>query len=241
MKKEKIIIILIAIATLILPITIYAAYTSIRNIIADAETGSITIAADAKNFVIYTYDDPNTAENEASTLLCPTSTNNSDYAISNGKINCYATKKIENSYLEEYIQLNQLGLRFAFNNTIDVYIRVRIEDSWISTKLYRNGTVRSQVILKDSASLADALGSEDWIYDEHSGYIYYRAKVQKSTDLTALEIKFNSNYLYETPQVTAYTESVAVTIGYEIDIVQANRAETKWDVDLDTILNTGGN
>src|SRR5574344_2286360 len=87
--------ILIIISMIVLPISIYAAYTSIREIISEASSGDITISNSNKDFIIYTYDDATTEENEYSRTVCPTNTDDTDYAISNGRIYCYATKKTD--------------------------------------------------------------------------------------------------------------------------------------------------
>lgn len=238
MKKKLLTSILIIAIFLAIPTIVYAAYSGIKQLVGSATTGNIVI--NSKNYVIYTYDDASTNDvDESSTTICETSTNNATYAISGGRINCYANQKRGASYEEDYIQMNQLGFSFSFTNQIDVYVRIRIEDSWVSTKIYRNGTVRTQIVLKDDSALNDALtGSSDWIYDAESGYIYYKTKVSSNNSNT-LSLKFDEDYYYTTTTTTTYFETIAVTFAYQIDIVQANRAELKWGVDLDSIL--GGN
>ncbi len=245
-KRRLVIFLLTMVGIFLIPTVIYAAYVSVKNINGTAHTGTIVLNSNQKYYSIYTYDDVNTFSiDESSSTFCPTNVNNDTYAISNGRIRCYATKKTNNSYIENYIQLNQLGFKFTFTNTIDVYLRIRLEDSWISTKIYRNGTVRSQVITKDSNSIKNALstldssGNVNWIYDDYSGYIYYHAKIDGNSSPKTLEIKFLEDYYYVLEQVSSYTENVVVVLGYEIDIVQANRAEKKWNVDLNSIFSEG--
>lgn len=237
MRRKKLIIILIALLAISSPFIAYGAYRAIRNIIIDSTSGKIVLHS--KNYIIHDIDDPNTETDESLNTIYEGNTlvNNAFFSINNGTINCYATKKIGSGVEEaNFAQLNQLEFEFSFTNAIDVYVRIRIEDSWLSTKIYKNGTVRTQVILKDNVALNKALEGTNWVYDSQTGYIYCREVTRKSDGETTLNIRFNPEYIYKTDIASAFVETITVSLSYEVDIVQANRANAKWNIDIDDIL-----
>ena len=167
---------------------------------------------------------------------------NVQYQEAEGKyITCYATEKKGWTNETSDIYLNQLSLKFSYETTIDVYIRIHIQDAWISTKTYTNGLVRTTYIEKDKItgkSPFAPLDTENWIYDENTNCIYYKTRVsvgdEKKLNATH-EFKLDSTYFYESTPSTSYREHVIVHISYYVDIVQANRAEKKWQVDFDDL------
>ena len=110
-------------------------------------------------------------------------TNSDDvkYLDAEGKyIACYATEK--KGWINETsdIYLNQLSLKFSYETTMDVYVRIHIQDAWISTKTYTNGLVSTTYIEKDKITGKSPFApsdTENWIYDESTNCIYYKTKV----------------------------------------------------------------
>ena len=103
------------------------------------------------------------------------------YQEAEGKyIACYATEKKGWANETDDIYLNQLSLKFSYKTTIDVYVRIHIQDAWISTKTYTNGLESTTYIEKDKItgkSPFAPLDTENWIYDENTNCIYYKTKV----------------------------------------------------------------
>ena len=162
------------------------------------------------------------------------------YQEAKGKfIACYATEKKGWTNETDDIYLNQLSLKFSYETTIDVYVRIHIQDAWISTKTYTNGLVSTTYIEKDKITGKSpfAPADEDWIYDEKTNCLYYKYKVDVEGEKlnTSHEFKLDSTYFYESTPSTSYREHVIVHVSYYVDIVQANRAEKKWQVDFEDL------
>ncbi|MCR5349723.1 MAG: hypothetical protein K6E20_01885 [Acholeplasmatales bacterium] len=74
--------------------------------------------------------------------------------------------------------LSQVGIKFSFKSAIDVYVRIRIRDSWIRIKDYHS-SVRGNEIVKDdslSGSTPFAITDSDWYYDRVNNYVYLKEK-----------------------------------------------------------------
>ncbi len=77
--------------------------------------------------------------------------------------------------------------------------------------------------------------SENWVYDNVSGYIYYKLISKASTEAKTVSFDINENYTYvNDAEVIGYREAILVQVGFNIDIVQANRAKAKWGIDMTT-------
>jgi len=150
--------------------------------------------------------------------------------ISTASITGYASYK--DSHLsdpDEYSYLNQYGYQFSFTNTIMVYARVQVRNSWISHRIYNTGRVENVTIVS-SAELFDNVGSE-WKYDVTTGYIYYRTAIAASETENTLTFDIDSSYYYESDSTaTSYREYVMAELSFNVDIIQANRAEARWGI-----------
>ena len=230
MKKRKLILIIGSLVLISTMVVTFAAFIFHRVVAGIATTG--TIIADEMYFVVYSENGSNNKVEEIS---------------AKGKsFNFYATKKQGWSGETDDYQLNQLEIKFTYKTTMDVYVRVHIQDAWISTKTYTNGIVNTSYIEKDKIkdgseeSSPFKPDSSDWIYDEMTNCIYYKQKVSltetngTTTKLAEKEVtqnfRLNSTYFYKTENSTSYREHVIVQVSYYVDIVQANRAEKKWQV-----------
>lgn len=79
--------------------------------------------------------------------------------------------------------------------------------------------------------------NDNWYYDNTSGYIYYKAVSEgsDSTEEKTLSFDIDENYTYILDETTiGYREAILVDVGFNIDIIQANRAKSKWGIDMES-------
>ncbi len=234
MKKKKLIIFGFILTSMLAVGVVFAAFIFQRVVDFTAETGNITI--DKMCFGIYPISDSG-EETEAQTPK----------ELPQSVIDCYATKKHGWEGETNDCYLNQLSLIFEYTITMDVYLRVHIQDAWISTKKYTNGIYKTSYIEKDKidgvSPFKPSNDKTDWVYDEVTNCIYYKYKIslidsnnntttKKETKTMKQEFRLNNEYYYKTEATTSYKEHVTVKISYYIDAVQANRAEKKWNVNF---------
>ena len=222
MKKRKIIILLSIITLTLSSIIVFASFIFQKIVDITSTTGVVEVS----EMMFGDYSDPD----------------NVQYREAKGKyIACYATEKKGWTNETSDIYLNQLSLKFSYETTIDVYVRIHIQDAWISTKTYTNGLVSTTYIEKDKITGKSPFApsdTENWIYDESTNCIYYKTKVSVGDEETlnaSHEFKLDNTYFYESTPSTSYREHVIVHVSYYVDIVQANRAEKKWQVDFDDL------
>lgn len=235
MKKRKLIIICSIVVAMLSIITAFAAYNFTKKIDGNATVGDAQILT--KSFLFYSISDEGVRSEEPLELDVNTNVIDEENGISitDGIITSYASKKLGYSDDLPYAQLNQLGIKAEFKTKVDVYVRLRVEDAWKSRKIYKNGKTSINYIIKGNA-ISDALSNnEEWKYDEKTGYIYKRAMVKASDGEIKIEFDFPSDYYY-TVGTASYRESVIVDLSFSVDIVQANRASSKWGFDVETYL-----
>ena len=222
MNKRKIVILITSAFFIFSSIVVLASFVFQKIVDGTSTTGSIEVD---EMYFVDNSDSNNSLELDAA-----------------GKyISCYATEKKGWANETDDIYLNQLSLKFSYKTTIDVYVRIHIQDAWISTKTYTNGLVSTTYIEKDKITGRSPFAPEDtenWIYDENTNCIYYKYKVEVEDGelLNAThEFKLDSTYFYESTKSTSYREHVIVHVSYYVDIIQANRAEKKWQVDFEEL------
>lgn len=165
--------------------------------------------------------------------------------VEEDSINCYATEKRGYDDEEDYIYLNQLGFKFNFKSSLDVYLRIEFKDAWISNKVYiTTNTIDRKYIPKDEIVDVSPFSysvNDDWIYDEVNNCAYYKYIIPATCeDVEAADATYsddyvfqvNPNYWYSQSTSIAYREMIIVETSYNVSIVQANRAEKKWDVNF---------
>ncbi|MGM9969088.1 MAG: hypothetical protein ACI35S_01690 [Anaeroplasma sp.] len=230
MKKKKLIILGGILSLSLFICIVFGAFIFKRIVDGNVSTGTINLSE--KYFLDYSIEDSEERAPEGS-LINAKETNS---------ITCYATKKKGYKDEEDYFYLNQLGFKFSFTNTIDVYVRIHIQDSWISRKVYNNGNVIENYITKDKVEGKSPFDITDeyWIYDEETNCAYLKTKVSADSENNSFTFNINEDYWYESSiNTNAYREQILVQISFIVDIVQANRAAKKWDVNLSDLL--GGN
>lgn len=170
--------------------------------------------------------------------------------INGDSIICYATEK--NGYLEErddYFYLNQLGFELDVATSVDIYVRINIQDSWLLEKII-NGKITESYIQKNQLVTNPFVYSDtnDWYYDEDTNYNYYRYLIDSKEKIDAIDTagkhvhylcyKINPDYFYSNSDTMEEDEhqSVIVQIAFTVEIVQANRVSALWGIDL-SILN----
>ena len=227
MSKRKLIIVITSIFLMFSSIVVLASFVFHKIVTVSLTTG--TIEVDEMYFGVYTKDKE-------------TQIVSKNFIPAKGKhIACYATEKKGWSSETNDIQLNQLSLKFKYTTTFDVYVRIHIEDAWISTKTYTNGLVSTTYIEKGKIQGESPFKPSDttnWIYDEATNCIYYKTRVtvENNNSITLEhEFKLDETYFYPSSQSTSYREHVMVHVSYYVDIVQANRAEKKWQVSFATL------
>lgn len=222
MKKRNLIILIGSLVALASSIAVLAVFLFHRVVDGKANTG--TIEASEMYFGDYSSEEIG-------------------YLDAYGKsITCYATEKKGYSGETDDIYLNQLSLKFTYETTMAVYVRIHIQDAWISTKTYTNGNVNKSYIEKDkiddTKSPFEPAGT-DWIYDESTNCIYLKQMVTlaegEESAIKTHEFRLDDTYFYKTENSTSYREHVTVQVSYFVDIVQANRAEKKWQVSFEEL------
>lgn len=148
MKKRKLIILASTIVLLTLTVIgiAFAEYYFIRTV-QDGQVELGTIELGDANYLSYAKKNDSgeyTTENVSEPEIISTST---------GSIQCYASKKT-GFYLEgQSISLSQLGYEFSYKTTVDAYVRIEIQDAWISQKFYSGSKdPNNDYIPKDSRS-----------------------------------------------------------------------------------------
>ncbi len=161
-------------------------------------------------------------------------------------ITCYASeRKRDDSRIDYNLPyLNQLGLAFEFTAKIPVYLRVHIQDAWISTQFLSSKSVRERYVSKDqiSGSSPFSVTDNDWYYDEATNIAYYKGMFEpiKDTngDFKSQQFIFNVNegYFYYDTSAQAASKVTTVQVSFTVELVQANRAEELWGVDFDELF-----
>lgn len=172
--------------------------------------------------------------------------------INSNSIVCYATEREGYmEYMNNYFYLNQLGLKVDIAASIDVFVRISLQDHWILEKKIGGNTYDPMYIngksLKNNPFYINN-NNTDWYYDSNTNYLYYKHVVDSSlvtsnTDIYGNYIhsvlyNVNSSYFYEFNQddtITNGHQELLVDLQFAYDIVQANRAFAIWGVDPLTI------
>lgn len=311
MKKNKFLIIafMIFLVAAIIPTIVFAEYYYDKKV-RDAEVGLGDVTIGSSIYLSYAKKDGDkyTTERLEEPEEYPTS----------GRMTCYASEKTGYTGEDQYMSLNQLGFEFSYTNSIDVYVRVQVLDTWISRKYYsgsqeakdtyisrdnstryvattdvnatnyanyftivatkatsytsgtsyytydsdkkiytENANVSSKTSFTDNdyyvltitkatsysssttyyynSSSPFDVQNENWVYDDKTGYIYYKVVSAASSEGHTISFEINENYTYVSDNdVFGYREAILVEVGFNIDIVQANRAKAKWGIDMKT-------
>lgn len=219
--------------------TSYYVYDSVNELYKETPITSSTFDEYVTEGVLYTYDNSDETVQDVNTLDGET-------------MNCYAT--VRNGYSDEdssYPYLNEVGFKFKFKSSIDVYLRIEFKDAWKSKKTYiTTNTIDERYVPKDkiegvspfSYSVDD---NSDWIYDELNNCAYYKYIIPATCeDVNDENAEYSSEYSFRTnpeywyelgDSIVAYREMIIVEVSYSVSIVQANRAEKKWEVNFDAL------
>ena len=167
-------------------------------------------------------------------------------ATTDDTIICYASERTKNDGRIDYSApyLNQLGLKFDFTTRIPVYVRIHIQDAWISTQFLSSTSERTRYIPKAQISGASPFSINDpnWRYDPDQNVAYYKQLFtpvkNNEGEYTPQSFVFdvNEGYFYHDTSVQAPNKVTTVQVSFTVDIVQANRAEELWGVDFDTLF-----
>ncbi len=215
MKKKIIISCFIFVALVVCGLTVHGAFTRNKNIngqgksgkILDSEIELVTYNRDTKK---YSLIDENTA------------------GYQNGVLICYASKK--QVYNEEgYSELKDLGVNVSLETDINVRLRIKVQDVWMSYKVYPSGTKKNDIIAKDITENPFNFDS-NWKYDPETGYAYYQGILNAGSSTGISVIKYGDYEKELSTAVGGYRETIIVSISFQLDIVQANRAEAIWGV-----------
>ena len=169
----------------------------------------------------------------------------SSLTVTGNTANCYASIRNKNDSRINYESpyLNQLGLGFEFTVKIPVYVRIHIQDAWISTQFLSSRSERVRYISKDkiSGSSPFSVTDSDWYYDVDNNIAYYKnmfMPVMSGENFLSQQFVFNVNegYYYYDKSAQAASKITTVQVSFTIDIVQANRAEELWDVNFEELF-----
>lgn len=236
MKRKPIFIIAIScLSILILSLSVYAGYVFTKSFgNQEVETGKISYNV-ATDYQMYYFSPENTTEKNASsdTVLLPENSISVDgvygYNMASRVMTCYATKKLGFSDEEDYLYLNQIGFVFRYKANIDTSYRISVKSSWISHKVYLNGTTTENIITKDKmVSGLFTIDEDNYFIDNETEYIYAKSTVKGTDKYQTIDFKCSNDYFYNITSNASYREYIIVQIAFEVDIVQANRALSKW-------------
>lgn len=170
---------------------------------------------------------------------------------SNNKVTCYANYRNKEDSRIDYTlpYLSQLGLEFTFTAKIPVYVRIHIQDAWISERIISSTRSRTKYVLKDqiSGSSPFAVTDENWYYDSATNIVYLKTlytptyTVDGTTgaytyDPMSVTFDVNPGYYYYDTSPTASSTYTTVEVSFTVDIVQANRAAALWGSDFTKIF-----
>lgn len=145
----------------------------------------------------------------------------------NGVLTCYASQKMAYNTLE-YIQLNQLQTSVSYSSEISTRLRIKIQDSWKSVKIYTNETTRVEPIRKYvDEHFVFATG---WVYDATDGYAYYQNLILPNAAVDGINCLTNSSYVLGLESGIGYRETIYIELQFQVEVVQANRASAVWGV-----------
>lgn len=176
---------------------------------------------------------------------------NKPSAISSNKVTCYANyRNREDSRIDyDLPYLSQLGLEFTFTAKIPVYVRIHIQDAWISERIISSTRSRTKYVLKDqiSGSSPFAVSDEQWYYDSSTNIVYLKTLYTPTYTVDSqtgnyvynpMSVTFdvNKGYFYYDTSPTAASTYTTVEVSFTVDIVQANRAAALWGSDFTKIF-----
>lgn len=217
MRKTKIIIISIISIIILSVSSVFAFYMLKQNGIIGGTTGKIEYGK-----VVFNYQDNDTTKE----------INNSTIGFDEqyNTIKLYASEKNATD-TENYLQSNCLIINIVIKTDIAVKVRVKIQDVWESQKTYSSGVVKTNTISRQWSEDNQVFTFNDgWTFDSNSGYAYYDKVIKGSSDEQTIKMLIPNSYLYkfETASV-GYRETIFLTLGFNIDAVQANRADIIWE------------
>jgi len=174
----------------------------------------------------------------------------SKITTTSNKVTCYANYRNRDDSRIDYSlpYLSQLGLEFTFTAKIPVYVRIHIQDAWISERIISSTRSRTRYVLKDqiSGSSPFAVSDDDWSYDSSTNIVYlktlytptYTVDANGSYVYDPMSVTFNVNegYFYYDTSPTASSTYTTVEVSFTVDIVQANRAAALWGSDFTKIF-----
>ncbi len=156
-------------------------------------------------------------------------------------VTCYASIRNKNESYIDYnkIYLNQLGLKFSFTSEIAVYVRIHIQDAWISERVISANRPKVRYAIKDQISGVSPfyILNDNWYYDAETNIAYLRAIANPGTNSYTFDV--NEGYFYHDTSANAANTYTTVEVSFTLDIVQANRARTLWGSEIfDKVYNS---
>lgn len=195
-------------------IAVFALYTSQKDIIGTVKSGAITnIAINMSEY------------NAGGDIAVDSSTVGYDAGV----LTCYATKRTSDN-TADYMQLCNLKATVGYSATLNTRLRVKIQEVWISEKVYANNKIVPTIISKKSNTNYFVF-EENWTYDESTGYAYYSEMISKSDSISVPFIT-NGSFYYTTTSGIGYRETIYIQVQFQIETVQSNRAKKVWGVNF---------
>ena len=206
--------------------------------ITDGRVTNVTLGDPTRRYVI--------GSNGTNVYIFTKNVGTSVVATTNDTITCYASEREVNDSRIDYTvpYLNQIGLKFEFTTKIPVYVRIHIQDAWISTQFLSSKSERTRYIPKAQISGASpfSVSKSEWYYDKDTNIAYLKTMFEPTKDsngdYVSQEYTFdvNEGYFYYDTSTQARQKHTTVQVSFTVDIVQANRAEALWNVDFDQMF-----
>lgn len=158
--------------------------------------------------------------------------------LESNNIICRATNGISNES-DNYMYLNQLGIKVEVTTEIACYVRVHIQDAWIRTRQYATNT-QERYVTKDQIEGSSPFiqTGDNYYYNQNENTIYLKTMITPEKDTngnfktSTYIFNVNEGYYYiNTDSQTIYEDFIRVELSYSVDIVQANRVKEVWGLD----------
>lgn len=160
--------------------------------------------------------------------------------ISNGLLVCNGSDYIKNSVDDtSYIKNNKennisnLMIDINYNAPIAICLRVKLKSNIVLSKYYYNSkTYRNSSIKEEISNNNFTIDSKTWYFDSQTRYYYYKKNINKNEKNTINFITGGKTFNVNTKSVSYY-ENYIYNIGISLEVVQANRYQSVWNVNGD--------
>lgn len=160
--------------------------------------------------------------------------------ISNGLLVCNGGDYVKNNVDDTSFILNNkennitnLKIDISYNAPIAMCIRIKLKSNIVLSKYYYNSKVyRNSSIKEDVNNTNYTIDSSTWYFDSQTRYYYYKKIINKNESNSINFVSGGKTYQVNTKSVSYYEEYI-YNIGITLEVVQANRYQSVWNINDD--------